>query len=401
MNIRTSAAILMLGLAVSSHAITPEEAAERILDYSGNRELILQNNHAKDMETLGMANAPDPRIEGEYLIAPAGEDNRWGVGIGYEFDWPGAYSARGKLGGAMRGQNAAQAQAEIYSKKADILNTIWTWLYADRRLDLMRKVAATNDSIRVIAANAARGGELSRLDISKIDIEHSRINSVIAGIENEKLSAEGQLNILFGGNYCNELLESIACDWNATPLANLDDYKACVQNNPLLVNAICSVNVADKNIALAKSERLPGFSVGYSHEYEDGMHFNGANIGVSIPLFSSRNKVKAAKAAKTAAEVERQNTFMQMESDVIALYNEVVALDKSIATPMAVFSGTDYAEMLLKAYRGGEVSLAEYLTELSWFYEAHLELMDLQYQREAKAAQLSLIKSSVLPVLSE
>ena len=401
MNIRTSAAILMLGLAASSHAITPEEAAERILEYGGSRELILQNNYAKDMETLGMANAPDPRIEGEYLIAPAGEDNRWGVGIGYEFDWPGAYSARGNLGSAIRGQNASQAHADLYRKKADILNTIWTWLYADRKLDLMRKVSATNDSIRVIAAKAERGGELSRLDISKIDIEHSRINSVIAGIENEKLSAEGQLNILFGGTYCNELLESIACDWSATPLAGLDDYKACAQNNPLLVNAICGVNVADKNIAVAKSERLPGFSVGYSHEYEDGMHFNGANLGISIPIFSSRNKVKAAQAAKAVAEMERHNASLQMESDVIALYNEVVALDKSIATPMAVFSSTDYAEMLLKAYRGGEMSLAEYLTELSWFYEAHLEFMDLQYQRESKAAQLSLISSSVLPILSE
>lgn len=382
----------MLGLSSFAHAVTPEEAADRILEYSSDRSLILSDNYAKDMETLGMSNAPDPQIEGDYLVAPVGEDNRWGIGIGYDFEWPGAYSARSNLGGAMRDANAAEAQAAIFEKKAEILNLIWAWLYADRRLKLMNKVAVANDSIRDVAQRAAKGGELSRLDISKIDIEHSRIYTIIAGIENEKLSAEGDLNILCPGKHCREILNTISCDWHITPLSHPDYYKECAKKNPEMVKAICNVNVAEKNIAVAKAERLPGFSVGYSHEYEDGIHFNGGSLGISIPLFSSRHKVKAAEAAKTAAEMEQNNTALRLESEVIALYNEVVALDKAIATPDAVFKNTDYADMLLKAYRGGELSLTEYLTELSWFYEAHLEYMDMQYQRESKLARLTLIR---------
>lgn len=131
--------------------------------------------------------------------------------------------------------------------------------------------------------------------------------------------------------------------------------------------------------------------MGYAHEFEEGAHFNGASLGVSVPLFSSRHKVKAAEAAKAAAEFAMIVEADRTEAQVTALYNEVAALDEALKDPDEIFSATDYTSLLLKAYKGGELSITDYLRDLSWFYEAHMEYLELRCQRQRKAQLLTLM----------
>lgn len=385
-----------MGIAVSiSNAITIQDAATAILLNNGDRLQSELTRDAKNTETLSIANAPDPEIEGDYMFAPAGEDNRWGFGVNYGIEWPGAYGARRSMGKAMRDANNAEADAAILEKKMEIMGELETYLYAAMRLDLMTNVLHASDSIRMVAERASKGGEMSRLDLSKIAIEQSRVRSIIAGVEAEKLASEGRLKTLNGGKDCHALLQGIDRKWQPAKLAPLQDYLANTESNPSMVKLLRDYKVADKNVSVAKAERLPGFTIGYAHEYEDGMHFNGASLGVSIPLFASRNKVKAANAAKKAAENQINVGADILKSEITSLYDEILALDKALATPEEVFKNTDYTTLLLKAYKGGELSLADYLGELTWFYEAHLEYMDLQYQRQQKTSQLHLLSNSL------
>lgn len=384
-------AMLMAATGGTSHAITIHEAASAILGRNGDRMQTELQREAKNAETLSIANAPDPEVEGDYMVAPAGEDNRWGFGVSYGIEWPGAYGARRNMGKAMREANSAEADAAILEKEMEILSELEAYLYAEMRLGIMKGILATSDSILAIAEKSVRGGEMSRLDLSKIILEQSRVQSIIAGIEAERVATEGNLKTLNGGQSCTALLQSIDRVWDVHQLASLDTYLANARNNPELLKVMRNFDVADKNVSVVKAERLPGFTVGYAHEYEDGMHFNGANLGISIPLFASRGKVKAAEAAKAAAEYQMTVSTDKLESQITSLYEEVNALDKALETPMKVFKETDYSTLLLKAYQGGELSLADYLSELSWFYEAHLEYMDLQYQREQKANRLLLL----------
>lgn len=384
-------AIIMTSSAVSSYAITLQEAAEAILSRNGD---LLQYNlikDAKNAETLSIANAPNPEIEGDYMIAPNGEDNRWGVGVSYGIEWPGAYGARRNMGAAMRDANAAEAESSVFAKRLEIVESLEAFLYADMRLTLMQNVLSSSDSISNIAQRSLRGGQMSRLDMSKIAIEQSRVKSIIAGIESEKLSIEGKLKTLNGGRSCTALLDMLDRDWIMSPLKTLDIYISNAKNNPEIAKTMSEFRVADKNLSVVKAESLPNFTIGYSHEFEDGMHFNGANLGVSIPLFASRHKVKAAEAAKAAAEYQITVATDKLESEVTSLYNEILSIDKALETPAYVFKTTDYTDLLFKAYNGGQLSLTEYLSELSWFYEAHLEYLELQYQRESKTNLLEML----------
>lgn len=389
--LRISAAALLSFAAAESYAITAQEAAHAILSRNGDRLQIAIEQNAKDLETRTIANAPDPSLEGDYMILPKGVDNRWNVAIGYEMEWPGVYKSRRDLGKAMRDANAAEADASVYQKYIEILKEIGSYLYAERRIILMKKIGEATDSLHSAAVRATKGGQMSRLDLSKITLEQGRINTVIANLEAEKNGSEGNLKTFNGGYDCNALLRSIDREWVMTPTHSLEEYIAEAKTNPELQKAIAELSVADRNVRVAKKEGLPNLSVGYHHDFEDGMHFNGATLGVSIPLFSNRGKVKAAEAAKAVAEYQVTVTTDKVESEITALYNEVQLIDQALKVPMEVFGSTDYNTLLLKAYKGGELSLTDYLQERSWFNEAHLDFLELQYQREQKMWLLSLL----------
>ncbi|MDE5871998.1 MAG: TolC family protein [Muribaculaceae bacterium] len=372
-------------------AITPQEAANSILSRNGDRLQISVAQNAKDLESHTLANAPDPKIEGDYMWMPEGVDNRWNVAIGYEMEWPGVYKSRSNLGKAMRDANAAEADAGVYEKYVEILKEIGTYLYAERRIEMMRHIQLATDSLHNAAVRATKGGQMSRLDLSKITLEQGRVNTLIANLEAEKSGSEGSLKTLNGGYDCTALLNSIDREWVMTPTHSLEEYLEEARTNPELKKAISDLEVADRNIGVAKAEGLPSISVGYHHDFEDAMHFNGATLGISIPLFSNRGKVKAAKAAKAVAEYQVNVSTDKVESEITALYDEVQLIDQALKVPMEVFSTTDYNTLLLKAYRGGELSLTDYLQERSWFSEAHLDLLELQYQREQRMWLLSLL----------
>ncbi len=392
MNKRYCIALMPAVLATAgAFAITPQEAAKAILSRNGDRLQIAIEQNAKDLETKTIANAPDPSIEGDYMVMPEGVDNRWNVGIGYEMEWPGVYKSRRDLGKAMREANAAEADAGVYAKYIEILKEIGTYLYAERRIEMMRHIQSATDSLHAASVRANKGGQMSRLDLSKITLEQGRVNTLIANLEAEKNGSEGNLKTLNGGYDCTALLNNIDRTWEMTPTHSLEQYLEEARTNPDLKKAIADLEVAERNIGVAKAEGLPNLSIGYHHDFEDAMHFNGATLGVSIPLFANRGKVKAAKAAKAVAEYQVNVTTDKVESEITALYEEVQLIDQALKVPLEVFGTTDYNTLLLKAYRGGELSLTDYLQERSWFSEAHLDLLELQYQREQRMWLLSLL----------
>lgn len=384
-------AILLLGFAFESYAITAQEAANAILSRNGDRLQIANEQNAKDLETKTLANAPDPSVEGDYMILPKGVDNRWNVGISYEMEWPGVYKSRRDLSRAIQGANAAEADAGVYEKYIEILQEIGTYIYSERRIAIMKQIGVATDSLHSAAMRATKGGQMSRLDLSKITLEQGRINALIANLEAEKSGSEGTLKTLNGGMDCSALLESIDKEWVMTPTHSLEEYIAEAKSNPQLLKAIADYDVAKNSVSVAKAEALPNISVGYHHDFEDGMHFNGATLGVSIPLFSNRGKVKAARAAQAVAEYQVNIKTDQVESEITALYDEVQLIDQALKAPMEVFGTTDYNTLLMKAYKGGELSLTDYLQERTWFNEAHMDFLELQYQREQKMWLLSLL----------
>jgi outer membrane protein TolC len=73
---------------------------------------------------------------------------------------------------------------------------------------------------------------------------------------------------------------------------------------------------------------LPSFSVGYMSEKVVGEHYQGVTVGVSIPLWNNRNRVKQAKAAISAAEMKEQDVSQSLYASLKAQYGRVRSLSE-------------------------------------------------------------------------
>lgn len=381
MRINTILALVAATATLQVFAISPGEAADAILSRNGDFIAAFTSLNAANLDAKTMANIPDPEIEGGYKFAPAGEDNRWDIGISYSMEWPGVYGARRNMAKAMENGNNTELNALAAALRLEILERIEEYLLADRKMSLMSSMASATDSLRLVTEKAVRGGQMSRIDLAKISLEQGRLKTLLASAQNDLDRAKGELQALNGGYDCKAILETIDRKDNRQALLPEKHYLEGVENNPEFLKSMAEFMSAQRSENVVKAEALPSLKVGYSHDFEDGMHFNGASLGVSVPIFSNRGKAKAAKAAVAAAEQKMVLVTDRTEAQVKSLYRQVGELDESLKTPDEIFSTTDYPTLLLKALKGGEISLTEYLQERNWFFESHLDYLELQTRR--------------------
>lgn len=89
--------------------------------------------------------------------------------------------------------------------------------------------------------------------------------------------------------------------------------------------------------------RLPGFTLGYHHSWEDGDVFNGLIVGVTLPVFSTHNKVRAAKALRRSLEYDEMTVAIQRRATVksdrekaLALYRQMTAYESALKNDNSV-----------------------------------------------------------------
>ncbi len=138
-------------------------------------------------------------------------------------------------------------------------------------------------------------------------------------------------------------------------------------------------------------ESLPGISIGYQHAFEEGIHFNGASLGISIPLFSSRNKKKAAKAATVAATHKAEAAKIAASEKIKGGLKRLSLLKNRIDEIRPILEDSGNNLLLMKAYKGGVITLIDYLNERNYFKQAGLDLLTLRYEAASTLLDLQQI----------
>ena len=144
---------------------------------------------------------------------------------------------------------------------------------------------------------------------------------------------------------------------------------------------------ARKLVTVNKHGWLPKLEVGYGREGGKGEMLNGFIVGVSVPLFNNRGKVKAARARQLSAELEQEQAAQQLEADVQSLFNEAVSLRQSIqAYDTDLMTRT--LDALKQAVESGQLSVIDYFTEAETVYANQERLADLENRFQKAVARL-------------
>jgi hypothetical protein len=161
-----------------------------------------------------------------------------------------------------------------------------------------------------------------------------------------------------------------------------------ISNNPQVKQWEAEMQIAQHSISLQRSLSLPKFEIGYRRDINTGQTFSGFRAGITIPLFENKNTVKSAKARQLYA-TEAFNAYqLELKSNISQLMEEYKAVQLSVSSMSEVFKTLNTPELLLKAYKAGQINYTEFFSEYGNYQETALYVEELN--QKATSLQLQL-----------
>jgi len=320
----------------------------------------------------------DPELSLDYA-----NNQDWNLRMGQSFDAGLSYTF--ELGGKRGARiGVARSQAELTDA---LLEDFFRKLRADATISYLE--ALKQQQLGAVMASSYRQmADLARADslryaLGKIPTVDARQSRLEAGtMRNDVLQSQADLrNALVKLSLLQGDKQLVAAD---SVGGRLEYRKQVFDLNRLIDNALNnradlqaalkSQDVSDKNLALAKANRVMdlGLSVGVTRSLEvrneiaPAPAFTGIGAGITIPLkWSAFNKgeLHAAQYAQQQSAADYESVRMQVRSDVVQAYNNYEAASRQVEQ----FDGglMDDARSILDSkiysYQRGETSLLEVL----------------------------------------
>ena len=317
-----------------------------------------------------------PEAELEYKFAPEGGENRWGVSVSQSFDWPGLYSARRKV--AANNENAfrqlyeADRNAVAHQARTLLLDYVQARLnaslLAEAETNLSQLIqyldkAYERESATILMVKKARR------ELFDTSARRAEAEAAVQRIA-ESLKAMGDGNIdLSGINGFPEI-----------PLLPMAEYRqAMLANDPTLAAHASLIDAQNASVTASKAGRLPSFSLGYVHDFEEGTHFNGFSVGISLPSWGRNHSASAARANALAAEFEKEDYAQSVEASIASDWNEAAALATRLEPVKDEFADDNYIDLLSKSFYGGQITIFDYLREINEYIDFKISLTALEH----------------------
>lgn len=380
--------ILMLILPLGLLAQTGIENVLLEIESNNTKLSAYRNlNEAQKLENKTGIFPDNPEIGFNYLWGnPAGVGNRQDFSISQSFDFPTSYGIKKKIANAKNTQSdldfelnrkSILFQAKTICNQLIYLNALNVML--GKRLDDAGNIAKAykikfeSGDINIIENNKARFNLLN----TQKELEANRT-------DREALLAE--LTGLNGGktidfDQSNFTSVTLPPDFNIW-------FKENEATNIYLQQTSNQIEISEKQIKLSKALSLPKFSGGYMSESVVGESFKGVAVGMSIPLWENKNKVKLATAQQQVAIEIANDTKLQNYNRLKGMYEKAISLQKTLASYKEALQMVNSTNLLKKALDAGELSLIEYMLELTLYYETADKFLSVENELNQLATSL-------------
>lgn len=254
-------------------------------------------------------------------------------------------------------------------------------VYCNRRSEQLKMRKQTAEKINELYQKMFRTGEIGKPEQNKAALNTVKYQGELERNEIEKQAILAELSGMNGGTgvmlsekvYSDKRLPEDFESWFTTTAGTW----------PALAVASRQTSVEKRNIRQTRTESLPSLTIGYAQEDVPEQSFKGATIGLSIPLWSKRNKLKSAKSAYLTAQMNEQDLRTRLHARLSGLYRKAESLQRTTGYYRKALKELNNIELSFKALKAGEISLQDYLTEAEMYYDT----IDLLEQSEYEYAQ--------------
>jgi outer membrane protein TolC len=331
---------------------------------------------------------PGPEVGVSYLWGtPAAEGNRTDFSIRQTFDFP-----------TVTGMKARAARRQ---------NTLRDLQYRDGRLAILAEAAqycmeviycnalAKELETRLQHALAIAGSYRERLDrgdagileYNKALLNLATVQGEIARTEVERAAWLAELQRMNGG------LPVVLDDDRYGDRQLPPDFEAwfarVAPQHPALAVAGRQTVLARQHVSLQKALMLPALSAGYMSETTAAQQYRGISLGVSVPLWENRNRIRQAKTAVRAAEAQQADAYQQLHAQLLTACRRAEGLKAVADSYRKALATLGNATLLKKALDAGEISLLDYMLELGLYYDTVNNALEAERDFQKAAAVLS------------
>lgn len=321
----------------------------------------------------------DPEVEFGYMWRNVEGGNKKAVNVRQGFDFPTLYAQRGKLANTKNDSEDVSYSVSRMNILLEAKTVCIELVKQNALLRLYENQLANAVEISQTIERMDKSGEANLLDKNKAQLNVATLLSEVEAIKLEKARLIKELVRLNGGK---EITFDVA-QFEAVELPSdfAEWYAAAEAQNPNIQYLRSMVDVKEREVKVSKHEWLPKLSVGYSGEFLDVEKTQGVSVGVSIPLWQNKNRIKQAKAEALAAEYAKNDAELNLENSLQTLFERVKVLQTSAASIGKAIEMHNNEDLLYKAYNAGELSLLEYLLEVEYYISVKTKLLDTQIGR--------------------
>jgi outer membrane protein TolC len=376
---------------VSNSSLFSQNAIESVLNEIEKNNTTLsalqKSMEAKQLENKTNIYLQNPEVEFNYLWGNDVIGNRKDFSATQAFDFPTTYKHKKEI------SNIKNEQVELEYKKQqkdlllearltayDLVFTNALLLELSKRLNHAQSIANSYKSKFDI-------GETNILEYNKAQLNLLNLSKEMESFNIKREALLGELTRLNGGIP----IEFTASEFPTSPIPTDFEqwYTRAEQSNPLLNWLKKEIEVSEKQVGLNRALSFPKFTAGYMSENVIGQDFQGITLGLSIPLWENKNKVKYARANAAAMEKTANDQKVQFYNRLKLLHTKAIGLQNNANDYKSKLQTFDSSELLKKALDKGEITLIDYILELSIYYESVNKLLRSELEMNKTLAELN------------
>lgn len=369
------------GILISIGSFAQSPGIKDILNQisKNNRELKAYQSYmaSQNLGNKTENNLQDPQVSAFYL--PFGEhetDDYYEYQVAQRFEFPTVYGARSKR----IEKQKELLELEYKSMRQEILldakKQLLELQILQKRKELEQERVEQAKQVYDQIQRLFDAEQIGILELNKAKVAWLQEQFEMDQIEIEIKNTFLELQKLNGGNPINEDQIYLMEDAELASMQRLWEEKLSADAQVQQLTA--REALAEQQVKLEKNKVLPDLSIGYNYQGVNSSNYSGFLGGLSIPLWNSNNKVKAARAnleftqANTGAETAQLYTRFQEN------YQQYQLLKRKFEEYQETFKDLNSEELLFKAYKLGEFSFLDYYREVEFYRQAYNNKLEME-----------------------
>ncbi len=368
-----------------------QNGIEKVLtDIAKNNKSIIANQQyweAKKLLYKTGINPSNPKFEYEYLAGPASAGgNQTDISVIQSFDFPTSYIKKNQVAN----QQIVQSDFQVTAYRQDVL--LKAKQYCMELIYLNKKQIGLKNQVEFIKKIYTayqlklKQGDVGLLAINKIKLQvfnwenELRLNTIEIKQYTQKLS---ELN---GGS------DIAFTETNYPIIPTVPDFATLENtieaNDPNLKSIHQQNEIDQKKLELSRAMALPKLEGGYRSQDVSGQKIQGIHLGITIPLWENKNKVKHRKAHLQFNDLQIEEHQNEHFNEIQQLYEKYQGLSVSIEEYQKLMGTVKSNHLLDKALELEEISFIQYIMEINYFYDAHNTYLALEKEYHQVIAEL-------------